>query len=123
MKYLLILQIAIFLCFQCSNAQTSELEHAYNNANEYHYTNKDSAYYYYQKTIDLGDKQNDLEYMLSAYIYLMNANGHYYDLKNYQKNLKKEDSLLHYDPRFKSLENIDYYTDYLLFDKGNYHLK
>lgn len=123
MKYLVILQIGIFLCFQSSNSQTTELEQAYNNAYNYHYTNKDSAYHYYNKTIDLGDKQNELEYMLSAYIYLMNANGHYYDLKNYQKNLKQEDSLLRYDPRFKNLENINYYTDYLLFDKGNYHYK
>ncbi|MGK0414376.1 MAG: CHAT domain-containing protein [Polaribacter sp.] len=123
MKYSVILQIIIFLCFQCSNSQTSELEQAYNNAYNFHYTNKDSAYYYYHKTIDLGDKQNELEYILSAYIYLMNANGHYYDLKDYQKNLKKEDSLLLYDPRFKSLENLNYYKDYLLFDKGNYHYK
>ncbi|WP_273275197.1 CHAT domain-containing protein [Maribacter polysiphoniae] len=123
MKCLVILLICTFSCLQCATAQNTELEQTYNKAFDFHYAHKDSAYHYYNKTIRLADDQNELEYMLSAYIYLMNANGHYYDLKNYRKNLKKEDSLLRYDKRFKTLSNIDYYKDYLLFDKGNYHYK
>ncbi|CAH8284958.1 CHAT domain-containing protein [Mariniflexile fucanivorans] len=123
MKYLVMLLICIVSCFPCVNAQSAEVEQMYGKAIHYHYTNKDSAYYYYKNTISLADKKNELEYVLSAYLYLMNANGYYYDLKNYQKNLKKEDSLLRHDARFKSLTNINYYKDYLLFDKGNYHYK
>lgn len=123
MRYLIVFFILMVPYIHNVKAQTAELERVYNNAFAHHYINKDSAYYYYEQTIRLADEQNELEYILSAYIYLMNANGHYYDLENYQKNLKKEDSLLHYDPRFKSLANINYYTDYLLFDKGNYHYK
>ncbi|WP_047414260.1 CHAT domain-containing protein [Cellulophaga sp. Hel_I_12] len=115
--------ISCIFCILNAYSQTPELEQAYNNAFYYHYTNKDSAYHYYKKTIALANKQNELEYMLSGYLYLMNANGHYYDLKNYQKNLHAEDSLLKHDKRFESLENLSYYKDYLLFDKGNYHYK
>ncbi|WP_339918266.1 CHAT domain-containing protein [Yeosuana marina] len=104
-------------------AQHNELEQAFNKAFRYHYSNKDSAYFYYEKTIRLAKKQNELDYVLNGYIYLMNANGYYYDLKNYQKNLKLEDSLLTYDKRFESLQSYSYYKDYLLFDKGNYHYK
>ena len=103
MRYLIVFFIFMVPYIHNVKAQTAELERVYNNAFAHHYINKDSAYYYYEQTIRLADEQNELEYILSAYIYLMNANGHYYDLENYQKNLKKEDSLLHYDPRFKSL--------------------
>tara|TARA_R110002033_G_scaffold79931_1_gene130923 strand:- start:41766 stop:44621 length:2856 start_codon:yes stop_codon:yes gene_type:complete len=123
MKYPVLLLFYIVLCLQSSTAQSTELEEAYGKAYNYHYANKDSAYHYYEKTIQLANKENELEYMLSAYLYLMNANGHYYDLKNYQKNLKLEDSLIQFDKRFESLPNINYYKDYLLFDKGNYHYK
>tara|TARA_R110002050_G_scaffold196426_2_gene331363 strand:- start:66777 stop:69623 length:2847 start_codon:yes stop_codon:yes gene_type:complete len=123
MKYLVILLFYILLCLQSTTAQGTELEETYGKAYNYHYSNKDSAYYYYKKTIRLANDQNELEYILSGYLYLMNANGHYYDLKNYQKNLNLEDSLLQFDKRFKTLPNLNYYTDYLLFDKGNYHYK
>lgn len=123
MKYLAILLLYILLCLQHTTAQSTELEEAYGKAYNYHFSNKDSAYFYYEKTIRLASDQNELEYILSGYLYLMNANGNYYDLKNYLKNLKLEDSILKYDNRFKTLPNISFYTDYLLFDKGNYHYK
>jgi CHAT domain-containing protein len=123
MKYLVILLIFIFLGLLPAIAQRTELEQAYSKAIDYHFTNKDSTYHYYNKTIRLADEQNELEYLLSGYLYLMNANGYYYDLKGYQKNLKMEDSLLQHDKRFETLPSLAYYKDYLLFDKGNYHYK
>lgn len=123
MKYLIILFIFIIPNTYRVTAQTIELEQVYANAFSNHYINKDSAYYYYEKTIRLANEQNELEYLLSGYLYLMNANGYYYDLKYYQKNLQSEDSLLQFDKRFKALPNIQFYQDYLLFDKGNYHYK
>ncbi|MCB0449371.1 MAG: CHAT domain-containing protein [Confluentibacter sp.] len=113
----------IFACSQGAKAQSNELQQAYSKAFHYHFTNKDSAYFYYEKTIHLAKQQNELEYVLNGYIYLMNANGYYYDLKNYQKNLRLEDSLLTFDKRFETLPSLAYYKDYLLFDKGNYHYK
>jgi CHAT domain-containing protein/tetratricopeptide (TPR) repeat protein len=123
MRIFVISLFYLLSCIQVVKAQTTELEQAYSKAIEYHFTNKDSTYYYYEKTIRLATAQNELEYLLNGYIYLMNANGHYYDLKNYQKNLKAEDSLLKFDKRFESLLYIAYYKDYLLFDKGNYYYK
>ena len=104
------------------NAQI-EIEKAFNKAISNHYSNKDSAYYYYEKTISLADEQNNLEYLLSSLLYLINVNGYYYDLKNYNVNLQREDSLLRYDKRFDTLTSLQYYKDYLLFDKGNYNYK
>lgn len=123
MKYLVSLFLYSLICLPSITAQSTGLEEAYGKAYNYHYTDKDSAYHYYEKTIQLANNENELEYILSAYLYLMNANGHYYDLKNYQKNLKLEDSLLQFDKRFESLPSLNYYKDYLLFDKGNYHYK
>ncbi len=123
MRLIAISLLYIFSSILGVSAQSLQLEQAFGNAFNYHFTNKDSAYYYYEKTIRLAKEQNELEYILNGYIYLMNANGHYYDLKNYQKNLKAEDSLLKFDKRFDTLSNINFYKDYLLFDKGNYHYK
>lgn len=94
-----------------------------NKAFSFHYSNKDSAYFYYEKTIDIADKQNDLSTLLSSYAYLINANGHYYDLKNYNINIKRENKLLYNDKRLDTFSNLEYYKDYLLFDKGNYNYK
>ena len=118
-----IIIIIIFIqSLTAQNDQTS-VENAYNEAINYHYSNKDSAYFYYKKTIRLADRQNNLEYLMYAYLYLINANGHYYDLKNYHSNLQKEDSLLHYDKRLDTFSSIAYFKDYLLFDKGHYNYK
>ena len=106
-----------------SSQQNELIDIAFNKAISYHYTDKDSAYYYYEKTINLADKQNNLEYLLTSFLYLINANGNYYDLKNYQINLQREDSLLLYDKRVDTLASIQYYKDYLLFEKGNYNYK
>ncbi len=100
-----------------------DLKKTLNKAFSFHYSNKDSAYFYYEKTIDIADNQNDLSTLLSSYTYLINANGHYYDLKNYNINIKREEKLLYNDKRLDTLYNLEYYKDYLLFDKGNYNYK
>lgn len=101
----------------------TDLEILFNKALSHHYINKDSTYFYYEKAIKLADKRNDLETLLHCYAYLMNANGHYYDLKNYSKNIQREDSLLLNDKRLDTFDLKEFYIDYLLFDKGNYHYK
>jgi len=118
----LIIAIVFIQGLISQNNQTS-VESTYNKAINYHYSNKDSAYFYYKKTIHLADRQNNLEYLMYAYLYLINANGHYYDLENYHINLQKEDSLLRHDKRLDTLPSIEYYKDYLLFDKGHYNYK
>lgn len=110
---------------QISGAQQTKttVEDFFNKAFDYHYVNKDSAYHYYEKTIQLANQQNNLDYVLYSFQYLINANGQYYDLKNFNINLQRQDSLLSFDKRFSTYPYIEYYKDYLLFEKGNYHFK
>jgi len=125
MKHYLLYLLLSFNFIQSTNSQNTNVnaKNVLNKAISFHYSNKDSAYYYYEKAIKLADKQNDLNYLLSSYVYLINANGHYYDLKNYNKNIKREDDLLQNDKRLDTFASLQYYKDYLIFDKGNYNYK
>lgn len=119
--------LIIFICFIFSQrffsqSANPEIEESFNKALDYHYINKDSAYFYYEKVIRLANEQNDIEARLNSLVYLINANGYYYDLKNYDINIQREDSLLQYDKRIDSFTQQSY-KDYLLFDKGNYNYK
>ena len=117
----------VFVLVMCeslwSQRQEFDVEYAFNTAQKYHYTNRDSAYHYYEKTISLAHKQNNLDYLFMGYTYLINANGYYYDLTNYRKNIEREDQVLHTDTRVDDFEWADYYRNYMLFDKGNYYYK
>jgi len=120
--------IYIIFCILFHNSLFSQnakhtFEQSFNKAYSYHYTNQDSAYFFYEKTIQLADQANNIEYLLYTYQYLINANGYYYDLKNYQQNLRREDSLLSFDKRIDTFAYKEYFKDYLLFDKGNYNYK
>ena len=125
MKYyfLYIVFYVFFAQFLSAQKQNLTIEDNFDKAIHYHYTNKDSAYYYYERTIELADQQNNLDYLLYSFQYLINANGHFYDLKNYQLNLQREDSLLNFDKRLNTYPYLEYYKNYLLFDKGNYNYK
>jgi len=114
-----------FLTIQSITSQkvNREVEIAFDKGSTFHYTNKDSAYYYYEKTIQLANKHNNLDYLVYGFQYLINANGHYYDLKNFNINLQREDSLLNIDKRFRKHPLLQYHNNYLLFDKGNYNYK
>lgn len=100
-----------------------EIENTFNKAVVNHYANKDSAYFYYEKTLDLANKNNDLNYVFKSFLYLINANGHYLDLANYKKNIEREEQFILEDNRVATFPELQFYKDYLLFDKGNYHYK
>lgn len=100
-----------------------EIENTFNKAVVNHYANKDSAYFYYEKTLDLAHKNNDLNYVFKSFLYLINANGHYLDLANYKKNIEREEQFILEDNRVATFPELQFYKDYLLFDKGNYHYK
>lgn len=114
----------IFLCQAVwSQDRVMDFENSFNRAQDYHYTNRDSAYHYYEKTISLANAQDDLDYLFMGYSYLINSNGHFYDLANYQRNIERVDSVLKNDHRLDNFEWADYYRNYVLFDKGNYYYK
>jgi len=102
---------------------SNDLDAIFNKAIANHYVHKDSAYFYYEKAITLADKNDNLEALLNSLLYLINANGVYYDLENYYKNIIREEKYLTKDKRFDTLKEVNFYKDYLLFDKGNYHYK
>ncbi len=106
-------------------AQTTNvtIEDVFDKATFYHYSHKDSAYYYYEKAIELANQKSDIDYLVSSLSYLMNANGNYYDLTNYERNIRRQDSILNHDERLKDYPYTDYYRDYLLFERGNYYYK
>ena len=116
---------AFFLMAQFILSQTANvtIEDVFDKAMFYHYSHKDSAYYYYEKTIELANQEGDIDYLVSSLSYLMNANGNYYDLKNYERNIRRQDSILNHDERLKDYPYTDYYRDYLLFERGNYYYK
>lgn len=125
MKYSVLFLILIVFSIQKVASQNTEIEieNAFNKAVKNHYTNKDSAYFYYEKTIRLADKSNDLTYIFNGFLYLINANGYYLDLENYKKNIEREERFILEDKRIANFPEIETYKDYLLFDRGNYHYK
>ena len=125
-KFLILFLYLIYCPSLLSQDSGTIIENAYNKALNFHYTNKDSAYFYYEKAIRLAKEQDNLEDELTSLVYLINANNFHYDLENYHKNLQREDSLLaFYKTGIKEPEFIQSYKDYLLFDKGSYsyHIK
>jgi len=120
-----VILILLVFCIQKGVAQnTSEDSNILlNKAFSHHYTHKDSAYFYYEKAITIADENDNLETLLNALLYLINANGFHYDLENYYKNIIREETYLNGDKRFDTLKQLNFYKDYLLFDKGNYHYK
>ncbi|WP_194269463.1 CHAT domain-containing protein [Oceanihabitans sp. IOP_32] len=125
MKNSILYIILIVFSLQKVASQNTEIEikNTFNKAVVNHYANKDSAYFYYEKTLDLAHKNNDLNYVFKSFLYLINANGHYLDLANYKKNIEREEEFILEDNRVATFPELQFYKDYLLFDKGNYHYK
>jgi len=117
--------ILFVFCIQKGITQNTskDVDILLNKAFSHHYTHKDSAYFYYEKTIVIADENDNLETLLNAMLYLINANGVHYDLENYYKNILREEKYLTEDRRLDTLKQLNFYKDYLLFDKGNYHYK
>jgi len=106
-----------------SQNETSDIDNVLQKAQTYHYMNRDSAYHYYEKTIELADQQNNLDYLVGSLSSLINVNEHFYDLGPYGQNLLRMDKFLCLDGRVNDFHMGSYYKDRLLYDKGNYHYK
>ncbi|MEE9350039.1 MAG: tetratricopeptide repeat protein, partial [Flavobacteriaceae bacterium] len=116
--------ISLFFVSQVSaQEKTTDTQSLFNKALSFHYANKDSAYFYYEKTIAKANKENNITTLLNSYYYLTNVNGNYYDLKNYHKNIKRQEKLLFTDKRLDTFSFLNDYKKLLLFDKGNYNYK
>ncbi len=106
-----------------SQTTTTGIAEAFDKALNFHYVNRDSAYFYYEKTIAFAKRQDDLESELKGLSYLLNANNNFYDLKNYGHNILRADTLIGRYPQMDTLEMGHYFKDNLLFEKGTYYYK
>lgn len=85
-------------------------------------TQKDSTYYYYRKAQEVAMSNENIEGQLFSLKALLYANGYYYDLKSYKKNLSQFDALL----KTKVAQTHPYYTyfkDTYQLELVNYHFK
>ena len=96
----------------------------FSSANQYLYTNKDSANKYFEKLYKLSADQLDWETGITALQYINFSSGYHYDLTTYRRNLDKSDSLFQRLDNY--LDSIPYGHNYRishLIDKGNYYYK
>lgn len=85
--------------------------------------NQDSAYFYLQKSLQKSKEDNNLGQKLRTYLYLMDANGFYFDMVNFKTNLDKMAELVRCDPRFDGFVYENYYRNYLLFNQALYNFR
>ena len=104
-------------------SQAQSLEQAFEKALQFHYTQKDSAYHYYEIVIALAKQQNDKEAEILGLTYLLNANNNYYDLEGQSQNIRRADSLVKNTPGIDSISMGLYFKDNLFFEKGSYQYK
>ena len=104
----------ILLSIPICIAQNNEQQNYFLKAQQFHYTNKDSAYYYYQKSIEKSRKNKDYTALLNTYIYLVNLSGNHYDLEVYSSTIKAFDSLVNDLKNSKQeVKNLKMYEKYL----------
>ncbi len=121
----------IFLCFLVSAirvfAQNPDVEskitdYFYQGYN-YIYSQKDSAYYYFDEALALAKGTNDYETQFQILSYKIYTNGYHYDMAEYLKNLKRVEQLLAMDSISQKVANVKDYRQQFLFDSGNYYYK
>ncbi|WP_186435530.1 CHAT domain-containing protein [Maribacter sp. MAR_2009_72] len=85
--------------------------------------NQDSAYYYFEKALDLSKNQNKIEDILYVYDFLAYTDGYYYHLDKYKNHLDNYEKIVQSISLADSIENIEYYITQALILKGNYYYK
>lgn len=96
---------------------------AYQKGAEFLYKNRDSTYFYFNKALRLANEQDAMTYVMASHNYLLKANAVYYDLGNYQKNLKAIAYRFKCDDRLINNSYKDHYYNLYLFYKGGYYFK
>ena len=119
MKYLFAISFLIF--FTKASIAQKAIDY-YDKGVETAYTDKDSTYYYYQKSIDLFKEEKDLYNQLIVLQRLLYVNGYYYDLRSLKNNLKIYNTLLSQEDA-KSLEYYKYFYDSYYLEQINYNFK
>lgn len=103
--------------------QADDMQAAFDKGLQYHYTDKDSAYFYYGKALGHAKEVKDIETQVLVLSYLLNANSNFYDLVSYGKNISKAEHLIASTPQLDTVYMGSYFKQNLLFEKGAYHYK
>lgn len=111
-----------FGCIFCALAQEANYP-AFEKGKKVMYSQKDSAYFYFQKSIVKAKKEEDVEQTLRSYLFLVYTNGYFFDLKNLRKNLQSVDLFMQNNAQFSSYEYRVYYQHYFRLTWGNYYYK
>jgi CHAT domain-containing protein len=123
----IILYIITFFLFNTANAQDEKkkLQTLMNKAYSFHYINRDSAYFYYTKVLELAKKNNDIDNVLTVYTSLIDVSNKNYDLKKYKDFLFQYEQFLKNDKRLNTYESKSraFFENYLLLDKAIYYYK
>ncbi len=124
-KYLTPIFLLVFLgaFSQAEEKQTTLLNSYFDQAYEQTYQNKDSAYVYFEKALQLAKQLNDLPTQLDIISYTIYAADYHYDLRKLQTELSKIEKVLFAKNAAKNIEGFDDYHDAYLLDKGNYYFK
>ncbi|MAU15353.1 MAG: hypothetical protein CMH46_07420 [Muricauda sp.] len=113
---------AIRVYAQNTDTESKITDYFYQGYN-YIYSQKDSAYYYFDEALALAEETNDYESQFQILSYKIYTNGYHYDMSEYLKNLKRVEQLLEMDSISKKVAYIKDYRQQFIFDSGNYHYK
>lgn len=118
--------IVFLLIFTTSFAQneTTDVNQLFGKLYSQMYTNKDSAYYYTDKIINVSNKYSNYEYMLYALLFSNKSATYFNDYNIVKSNLNKIDSLfLNYKTNIDTIASIHTIKISRLFDKSTYAFK
>jgi CHAT domain-containing protein len=94
----------------------------YYKGDEFLVSQKDSTYHYYEKAIRVATNNKNIEGQLFSIKALLYANGYYYDLKTYKKNLVRFEKLLT-TQEAQNHPYFSYFKDTYGLELVNYHFK
>jgi len=102
----------------------SQIEALTNNAYQHLYSDKDSAYYYFDKIIAVATKEADWKKVMETYMSTNRIAGYHYDLQLMKVCLESLDSIfLEQDNYINNLHDGQLYRNSLLYDKGAYYFE
>ncbi|WP_452227984.1 CHAT domain-containing protein [Lacinutrix sp. MEBiC02404] len=91
-------------------------------ANQFIYSQQDSAYHYYHKINKLAKNKNDFETLIHSINASNKSAAHFYDLEKMKANFKQLDSIvLKNETKLEEMENTLFYTNSINQDKGIYY--
>jgi len=120
-KTTLYITILIVFSFLKANCQEKKAESYFLKGSAFHYTNKDSAYFFYNKSIKESYKEKNYDNLLNTYLYFVNVTGNHFDLQSYSKILKEFDSVVDFVEKEKLSDNISFYKKYISVYQIDYY--